>query len=109
MRYFTLAAREHRARLRGLRDFAMVFRQQWSEIQMTERYKYESEVDAMIRKMREDPKIEAERKRNWQYWWQPEGMAARDANVKRENLGTQANERDMGYARRRDQPQGGQR
>ena len=73
---------------------------------MTERYKYESEIDALMRKMRDDPKIEAERQRNWEHWWQPDQSRTRDAAAE-EDLGAAHNERDMAYASRRADPMGG--
>ncbi|MHB1232382.1 MAG: hypothetical protein ACYCZQ_07375 [Burkholderiales bacterium] len=69
---------------------------------------YESEVDALIRKMRQDPKIEAERQRNYQHWWQQD-PARRDATTSIEEVETQSMERDMAYASRRSQPQGGRK
>lgn len=70
-------------------------------------YAYESEIDALMRKMREDPKIEAERQRNWEHWWQPDRAGRRDAAREPEELGPAATERDMAYAARRADPQGG--
>jgi hypothetical protein len=69
---------------------------------------YESEVDALMRKMRQDPKIEAERQRNYQHWWQP-APAIRDASSPIQEVETQPMERDMAYASRRSQPQGGRK
>lgn len=69
---------------------------------------YESEVDALMRKMRQDPKIEAERQRNYQHWWQPV-PGIRDASSPAEEVETQPMERDMAYASRRSQPQGGRK
>ena len=69
---------------------------------------YESEVDALMRKMRQDPKIEAERQRNWQHWWQQD-PARRDATTPIEEVDTQSGERDMAYTSRRSQPQGGRK
>lgn len=74
---------------------------------MSKGYEYESEIDALMRKMREDPKIEAERQRNWEHWWQPDRSRARDAAAEAEELGPAAAERDMAYAARRADPQGG--
>ena len=71
-------------------------------------YAYESEIDALMRKMRLDPKIEAERQRNWMHWWQPE-PAKRDADTLNEGVETQSIERDMAYTSRRSQPQGGRK
>lgn len=71
-------------------------------------YAYESEIDALMRKMRQDPKIDAERQRNWQHWWQPE-PARRDADASDTRVETQSIERDMAYASRRSQPQGGRK
>ncbi|MDP1682926.1 MAG: hypothetical protein Q8L39_14290 [Burkholderiales bacterium] len=71
-------------------------------------YAYESEIDALMRKMRQDPKIEAERQRNWMHWWQPE-PAKRDADTLNEVVETQSIERDMAYTSRRSQPQGGRK
>jgi len=71
-------------------------------------YAYESEIDALMRKMRQDPKIEAERQRNWMHWWQPE-PAKRDAYTLNEGVETQSIERDMAYTSRRSQPQGGRK
>lgn len=71
-------------------------------------YAYESEIDALMRKMRQDPKIEAERQRNWMHWWQPE-PAKRDAGTLSETVDTQSIEYDMAYSRRRAQPQGGRK
>ncbi len=71
-------------------------------------YAYESEIDALMRKMRLDPKIEAERQRNWMHWWQPE-PAKRDAGTLIEDVDTQSIERDMAYTSRRSQPQGGRK
>ena len=76
---------------------------------MTKGYEYESEIDALMRKMREDPKIEAERQRNWEHWWQPDRSRARDAALDAGDLGAGHNERDMAYAARRADPQGGRR
>lgn len=78
---------------------------------MAEPYKYESEVDLMIRKMREDPKIEAERQRNWQHWWQPDIKQKRDAIAFLDDdaSGAGTGERDMAYHARRADPQGGRR
>ena len=45
---------------------------------MSKHYKYESEIDALMRAMREDPKIEAERDRNYKHWWQPDQKCMRD-------------------------------
>ncbi len=69
---------------------------------------YESEVDALIRKMRQDPKIEAERQRNYQHWWQQD-PARRDATTPIEEVETQLMERDMANTSRRSQPQGGRK
>ena len=69
---------------------------------------YESEVDALMRKMRQDPKIEAERQRNYQHWWQPV-PGIRDASSPAEEVETQPMERDMAYTSRRSQPQGGRK
>lgn len=76
---------------------------------MTKGYEYESEIDALMRKMRDDPRIEAERQRNWEHWWQPDQARARarDAASIDEELGAAHNERDMAYATRRADPQGG--
>jgi hypothetical protein len=78
---------------------------------MTKGYEYESEIDALMRKMREDPKIEAERQRNWEHWWQPDRSRARDTSLnaaqEADDLGAAHNERDMAYAARRADPQGG--
>jgi len=71
-------------------------------------YAYESEIDALMRKMRQDPKIEAERQRNWMHWWQPEA-AKRDAGTLIDAVETQSIERDMAYTSRRSQPQGGRK
>lgn len=71
-------------------------------------YAYESEIDALMRKMRDDPKIEAERQRNWMHWWQPE-PAKRDTDTINDRVETQSIERDMAYASRRSQPQGGRK
>ncbi len=69
---------------------------------------YESEVDAMIRKLRQDPRIEAERQRNWAHWWQADTTRRRDATtVDDDASGVAHNERDMAYAARRADPQGG--
>lgn len=76
---------------------------------MTKGYAYESEVDAMMRAMREDPKIEAERARNYQHWWQPDQKRSRDAASGEADLGAAHNERDMAYASRRADPQGGRK
>ncbi len=70
-------------------------------------YAYESEIDALMRKMRDDPKIEAERQRNWMHWWQPE-PAKRDASTN-DQVETQSIERDMAYTSRKSQPQGGRK
>ncbi len=67
---------------------------------------YESEIDALIRKMRQEPAIEAERQRNWRYWWQANPRRRDSANVNGV-VKTQDIERDMAYASRRAQPQGG--
>jgi len=67
---------------------------------------YESEIDALMRQMRQDPKIEAERQRNWRYWWQADPAPRDSANVSDE-VQTQEIEHDMAYASRRAQPQGG--
>ncbi len=69
---------------------------------------YESEVDTLMRKMRQDPKIEAERQRNYQHWWQPI-PGIRDASSPAEEVETQPMERDMAYTSRRSQPQGGRK
>lgn len=69
---------------------------------------YESEIDALMRKMRQDPVIEAERQRNWQHWWQA-NPRSRDATNVAEEVQTQEIERDMAYASRRAQPQGGRK
>ena len=71
-------------------------------------YAYESEIDALMRKMRQDPKIEAERQRNWMHWWQPE-PAKRDASTLIEEVGAQPTELDMAYVSRKSQPQGGRK
>lgn len=71
-------------------------------------YAYESEIDALMRQMRQDPKIEAERQRNWQHWWQPE-PARRDVGRLIEEVGTQPAELDMAYVSRKSQPQGGRK
>ena len=71
-------------------------------------YAYESEIDALMRKMRQDPKIEAERQRNWLHWWQP-APAKRDASTSREEVGAQNIELDMAYVSRKSQPQGGRK
>lgn len=42
---------------------------------------YESEIDALMRKMRQEPAIEAERQRNWRYWWQANPAQRDSANV----------------------------
>ena len=69
---------------------------------------YESEIDALMRKMRQDPAIEAERQRNWQHWWNANPRLRDAANVG-EEVQTQEIERDMAYASRRAQPQGGRK
>ncbi len=69
---------------------------------------YESEVDLMIRTMRMDPKIEAERQRNWQHWWQQDPLV-RDASSPQDEVPAQGMERDMAYVSRRAQPQGGRK
>lgn len=74
---------------------------------MTERYPYESEIDALMRAMREDPKIETERARNYQHWWQPDRKVLRDTCGGEADLGATPNERDMAYVCRRADPQGG--
>lgn len=74
---------------------------------MSKHYKYESEIDALMRAMREDPKIEAERARNYQHWWQPDRKRARDTAACETDLGATHNERDMAYVSRRADPQGG--
>ena len=71
-------------------------------------YAYESEIDALMRKMRQDPKIEAERQRNWLHWWQPE-LPKRDATALLDSVETQSMEQDMAYTSRRSQPQGGRK
>lgn len=74
---------------------------------MSKGYEYESEIDALMRKLREDPKIEAERQRNWEHWWQPDRSRVRDAAGETEELGPAPSERDMAYAARRADLQGG--
>lgn len=74
---------------------------------MTERYPYESEIDALMRAMREDPKVEAERASNYKHWWQPDQKRTRDAASCEADLGATHNERDMAYVCRRADPQGG--
>ena len=69
---------------------------------------YESEIDSLMRKMRQDPAIEAERQRNWQHWWNANPQLRDAANVG-EEVQTQEIERDMAYASRRAQPQGGRK
>ena len=71
-------------------------------------YAYESEIDELMRKMRQDPKIEAERQRNWLHWRQP-APAQRDAGKLREEVGAQNIELDMAYVSRKSQPQGGRK
>ena len=71
-------------------------------------YAYESEIDALMRKMRQEPAIEAERQRNWRYWWQTSPAQRDSANVCDE-VQTQEIDRDMAYASRREQPQGGRK
>jgi glycerol-3-phosphate dehydrogenase len=67
---------------------------------------YESEIDALMRQMRAEPKIEAERQRNWSHWWQGNPLPRDSANAG-EEVQTQEIERDMAYASRRSQRQGG--
>ena len=67
---------------------------------------YESEIDALMRKMREQPKIEAERQRNWSHWWNA-NLASRDSANTSDEVKTQEIEHDMAYASRRAQHQGG--
>ena len=69
---------------------------------------YESEIDALMRKMRQEPEIEAERQRNWRHWWQA-NPAQRDATNAGDTVQTQSLEHDMAYASRRAQPQGGRK
>ena len=69
---------------------------------------YESEIDALMRKMRQEPEIEAERQRNWRHWWQANPLP-RDATNANDAVQTQDIERDMAYASRRAQPQGGRK
>lgn len=69
---------------------------------------YESEVDVLIRTMRLDPKIEAERQRNWQHWWQQDA-SVRDASSPQDEVPAQALEKDMAYVSRRAQAQGGRK
>jgi len=73
---------------------------------MSKRNPYESEVDVLIRKLREDPKIEAERSRNWAYWWLRD---RRPRDVATTNLEAELGppERDMAYAARRSDVVGG--
>jgi glycerol-3-phosphate dehydrogenase len=70
---------------------------------------YESEIDALIRKMREEPKIEAERQRNWSHWWNANPLRRDTVNAGNasDEVQTQEFERDMAYASRRSQRQGG--
>ena len=67
---------------------------------------YESEIDALMRNMREQPKIEAERQRNWNHWWNANPLR-RDTTDANDEVKTQEIERDMAYASRRSQSQGG--
>lgn len=67
---------------------------------------YESEIDALMRELRQDPKIEAERQRNWSHWWQG-NQKHRDSSNVADEVTTQEIERDMAYASRRSQHQGG--
>jgi len=69
---------------------------------------YESEIDALMRKMRQEPEIEAERQRNWRDWWQANPLR-RDSTNADDVVKTQDLERDMAYASRRAQPQGGRK
>lgn len=69
---------------------------------------YESEIDALMRKMRQEPEIEAERQRNWRHWWNANPQQ-RDSTNAADVVNTQEIERDMAYASRRAQPQGGRK
>ncbi len=71
-------------------------------------YAYESEIDALMRQMRKEPEIEAERRRNWSYWWQID-PAQRDSAYVNDAVKTQEIEHDMAYVSRRAQPQGGRK
>ena len=67
---------------------------------------YESEIDALMREMRANPSIDAERQRNWSHWWQGNSKQ-RDSGDVADDVKTQEIERDMAYAARRSQHQGG--
>lgn len=67
---------------------------------------YESEVDALIRSLRADPKIEAERQRNWAYWWLAD-RRRRDVVSGAPSVDLAPTERDMAYAARRPDVVGG--
>lgn len=73
---------------------------------MKDAYRYESEADALLRRLREDPRIEAERRRNWEYWWQADRRRRRDGAAA-PDAGLAPPERDMAYAARRPDVVGG--
>lgn len=100
------AKRVGRRRLWGPGECAMVLRSR-KETQMTTGNEYESEIDALMRKLRADPKIEAQRQRYWAQWWQPDRSRRRDAASVTGDPGLAPHERDMAYAARRADVQGG--
>ncbi|MEO1766071.1 hypothetical protein [Thiobacter aerophilum] len=67
---------------------------------------YESEADILIRTLREDPRIETERSRNWAYWWQRD-RRQRDQVAASLDVDLAPPERDMAYAARRADVVGG--
>lgn len=67
---------------------------------------YESEADILLRTLREDPKIEAERRRNWAYWWRRD-RRLRDVAPASLDADLAPPERDMAYAARRPDVVGG--
>lgn len=74
---------------------------------MTKGNPYESEVDALIRSLREDPRIEAERQRNWEYWWIADRRRRRDAIAAAPQADLAPPERDMAYKAREADAVGG--
>jgi hypothetical protein len=75
-------------------------------VSMNEAQPFESEVDVLIRTLREDPKIEAERQRNWEYWWLAD-RRRRDAIAETLSADLAPPERDMAYRARRPDQVGG--
>lgn len=68
---------------------------------------YESEVDALMRKLREDPLLERQRRSNWASWWFKARDRARDLLGSETDAPLLPMERDMAVRERQRDVVGG--